>query len=389
MQKLTNINNKIKITIFLGFVFSLHLSLVSFINSTFLSSFIGETSVGIVYALASVSSILALLFIPKILKQLGGYKFILYSSILSALSLFSLYFFHNKVGIVAIFILYFTLNNIIIFIIDELLEIFADNANMGKIRGLYLAFMNSAWVLSQLISSRFLNGYKINNLYFIAFILMIIFFLTILLCMRKMPDPKYDKITIFKSLGKFTKHSNLMRSYLMTFLLQFFFSWMVIYTPIYLSIHLGFSWQEITSIFSIMLLPFVLFQFPLGKYSDKWGERHLLMAGFTIISISTIALFFIKNNSVWVWASMLFITRIGAAIIESMVDIYFFKHINKENDEFIGIYRNTQPMAYIFAPLTASILFYFIPAFNYLYLILGALMLSGIYISSTIKKSEI
>jgi MFS family permease len=138
-----------------------------------------------------------------------------------------------------------------------------------------------------------------------------------------------------------------------------------------------------------MLLPFVLIQFPLGKYSDKVGERKMLILGFLVASIATLSLFFIKKNEVWIWAVALFTTRIGAAIIEIMSDVYFFKHITKESDEFIAIYRNTAPVSYVLAPLVAFVAFSFIPSFNFIFIILGALMLYGVYLSSTIKRGDI
>jgi MFS-type transporter involved in bile tolerance (Atg22 family) len=54
----------------------------------------------------------------------------------------------------------------------------------------------------------------------------------------------------------------------------------------------------------------------LGKYSDKIGERKILMFGFFITSISTISLFFIQKPEIWIWAILLLATRIGAATIE-------------------------------------------------------------------------
>lgn len=382
-------NKKVKIVFLIGFLFSFHLALTAYINSTFLSSFLKEGKVGLIYALASASAILALLIIPKILRIIGGYKFLLYISFLSVLSLLSLSLIKSTLGIILVFIFYFTLNILIVFLLDELLEIFSENAITGRIRGIYLTIMNSAWILAQVFSGKILNDAPFTSLYFIASIVMLFVFLIVLISLRKIPDPNYDKTPALKSIGKFFKNKNLARSYKINFLLQFFYSWMVIYTPIYLSLHLGFTWKEIATIFSIMLLPFVLFQYPLGRYSDKVGERKIMMFGFFIISLATMSAFFITKHVIWIWALVLFGTRVGAAIIEIMSDVYFFKHINKENDEFIGIYRNTRPMAYILGPLTASGLFFIIPSFKFIFLILGALMLFGVYIASTIEKDDI
>jgi MFS family permease len=207
--------------------------------------------------------------------------------------------------------------------------------------------------------------------------------------LKNIPDPKYDKIQPAKYIREFFQNKNLARSYKINFLLQFFYAWMVIYTPIYLYAHLGFNWKEIGIIFAIMLVPFVLLQFPLGKYSDKIGEKKMLLLGFFITSLATLSLFFIHQHAIWIWALALFATRVGAAIVEVMSDVYFFKHIKAENDEFIGVYRNSQPVAYIFAPIVALMVFALVPSFNFIYLILGALMLYGVYLASRIEKSDI
>ena len=138
-----------------------------------------------------------------------------------------------------------------------------------------------------------------------------------------------------------------------------------------------------------MLLPFVIIPFNLGKISDKIGERKILMFGFAVASLATLSLFFIKAHSVLVWALALFITRVGASSIEVMSDAYFFKHIKPENEEFVGVYRSASPVAYIIGPLVAFITLLFVPSFNFIFLILGALVLSGVYLSSTIQRSDV
>lgn len=138
-----------------------------------------------------------------------------------------------------------------------------------------------------------------------------------------------------------------------------------------------------------MLTPFIIIPFRIGKYADRAGERKILMFGFLIAGVATLSLFFVQLHSVWIWAVLLFTTRIGAATIDVMSDAYFFKHIKPENEEFVGVYRSALPISFIIAPIVASLLFIFVPAFNFIYLILGAFMLYGIYLSSTIRKSDI
>ena len=380
---------KFKNIFFIGFLFSLHLALTSYINSSFLSTFLKEQNVGFLYTLGFTISIIALLLVPKILRKVGGYKFLLWIIGLNAISLLSISAFKSIFLIIPIFVSYLTLNIMIIFSLDELLSISSKNSGIGKIRGFYLMIVSLAWVIAPSISGAILNNFSFSVIYFISFVLMIILFIFSYFSLKDLTDPKYDKTPIIKSLKIFFKNRNLIRAYKINFLLQFFFAFMVIYTPIYLNAHLGFSWGEIGKIFTIMLMPFVILPSFLGKYSDRIGERKMLILGFVITSLATLSLFFIKQPEIWIWALLLFATRIGASTIEIMSDVYFFKHITPENDEFVGIYRNTAPVAYIIAPLVAFFIFTFTPAFNFIYLILGAFMLYGIYLSSTIKKSDI
>ena len=382
-------NPKLKNIFLAGFLFTLHVALTAYVNSSFLSRFLEERISGLVYTLGFAVTILTLLLIPTLLKRIGSHKFLLYAAGLSAVSLLLLSVLENIWLIILVFVFYLTLNMVIVFSLDELLEIFSKNSGIGKVRGLYIAILSGAWVLAQSISGTILDDFSFSALYFASSLLMILFFLVVFFFLRNLPDPDYDKETILASLKIFFRNKNLARAYKINFLLQFFFAFMVIYTPIYLHAHLGFSFGEIGIIFTIMLTPFVFLPFQLGKYSDKIGERDMLLAGFLIMSVFTLVIPFMAASSIFFWALILFSTRLGAATVEIMSDSYFFKHITPENDEFIGVYRNAQPMAYILAPIAAYFIFTFTPSFNFIYFALGACMLYGIYLASTIEKTDI
>ncbi len=381
-------NNRRKIYL-VGTIFSLSIALMSYVNSSFISSFVDEKRVGMIYALGSIVSILALLIAPKIFRKIGGYKFLLWTIGLNALSIFLFAFSNSALSAIPLFVSVFALNTLIFFSLDELLKIFSRESSTGKIRGIYITLSSSAWIIAQLALGTVLGGSSFKVIYLTSFAIMLIFFILSYLYLRYIPDPEYDKIDTKKYIAEFLKNKNLFRAYGISLLLQFFYCWMVIYTPIYLSIHMGFSWKEIGLIFAIMLLPFVIIPFRLGEYADKIGERKILIVGFAITSLATLSLFFIYIQQAWLWAILLFATRVGAASIEVMNDAYFFKHIRPENEEFLGAYRSAAPVAYIIGPLLAFIVFSFVPSFNYLFLILGTIMLYGVYLSSTIDKSAI
>jgi hypothetical protein len=378
-----------KIIYLAGFLFSIPIALASYINSSFISAFVSEKWVGIVYALGSVLSVAALILAPRIFRKAGGYKFLLIITLLDALSFWGLASVKSIWSVVLIFILGISLNTLMVFVLDELLKIFSNNTAMGGIRGAYLIICNLSWILGQITHATILGGFSFTSIYLVGFWVMMLFFIVSFFSLSKIPDPHYDEADALSSIKGFFANKDLVRAYGISFLLQFFYCWMVIYTPIYLYLHLGFSWKEISLIFAIMLLPFCIIPFQLGKYADKIGERKILMFGFMIAAFSTISLFFIHNRTIWIWTILLFSTRVGAATIEVMSDAYFFKHIRSENDEFIGVYRSASPISYILGPIAASLIFIFVPSFNFIYPILGSLMLYGIYLSSTIRKDDI
>src|SRR3989338_2771931 len=112
-----------KIIYLAGFLFSLPIALMSYINSSFLSLFISEKSVGITYALGSIVSILALLSVGPVLRKMGGYKFLLLIIGLDALSILSFALATSAWMAVTAFILGFAFNIIIAFSLDEILKI--------------------------------------------------------------------------------------------------------------------------------------------------------------------------------------------------------------------------------------------------------------------------
>lgn len=372
-----------------GFLVSLPIALMLYINSSFLSSYISEELMGLTFACGSILSILALLLAPRIFRNIGGYKFLLLVIGFDLLSILLCALSDNPWIVVSAFVFSFAFNTLIVFSLDELLKIFSKNSAIGSIRGIYLAVCHVAAILSQIAFATVLGYFSFKEIYMLSFVVMLGFFLFSFFMLKKIPDPQYDNMKTLQYVKEFFRNRNLFRAYGINFLLQFFYCWMVIYTPIYLYTYVGFSWKEIGLIFAIMLLPFILIPFHIGKYGDKIGERRMLMLGFTIAAFTTLSLFFIGSDKVWLWALVLFATRIGAATIDVMSDAYFFKHIKPENEEFVGVYRSVLPLSFIIGPIAASLCLIFLPSFNFIYLILGAIMLYGIYLSSTIRKSDI
>src|SRR6185369_7930566 len=157
-----------------GFVFSLPIALMAYINSSYISTFIDEKSVGIIYALASIVSIFALLLVPKIFRKIGGSKFLFWIIALDSLSIFLFAFSKNALSAAILFISAFTFNILIYFTLDEILRIFSKESSIGTIRGSYLALSNFAWIIAQILLGTILGEFSFKMIYLVSFVLMII-----------------------------------------------------------------------------------------------------------------------------------------------------------------------------------------------------------------------
>ncbi len=375
---------------FLSFLFTLHISLSAYVNSTFLTKIISEKYVGLLYTIASIVTLLLLSKSAGILKYFGNKKLILLLLLINMGSLTFLITSVNPQLIAISFILMITTNTLILLCLDIFIEHFGNSKTIGKTRGIYLTVTNLAWMVSPLITALLItqkSGYV--TIYVVAFITIILMTLGLFFSVKDFKDKKYTRTPFLETYRYLRTNRHMLSITIINFILQFFFALMVIYMPIYLNQHIGFNWSEIGVIFTIMLAPFVIFGLPIGILIDKYQikKRTLLIIGFIIIFISTFLISFITIKNIALWSLVLFMTRVGASIIESTTEIYFFTHIKEEDAQLLGVFRDMTPVAYIIAPLFATLVFFFIP-FKYLFTVLGFILLSSFYYIPHLKHNH-
>ncbi len=361
------------------------MALTSYINSSFLENHINAYNVSITYIVSSVLSILLMLKMPDLLTKIGNRLTTLVFGVLTLLSYLGLAFSNNSSVIVASFILYFVSTNFILASLDIFIEDFSSKRNIGSARGMYLMIINSAWVISQVISGSIIAKSSFKGIYLFSAGFILLFSVIFIIFLKNFKDPKYKKVPVIKTARVFINNKNISRIYVLNFLLRFFFAWMIIYTPIYLVNYMNFGWAEIGGMFSIMLLPFVFLGFPLGKLSDKIGEKKILTIGFLVSAFSLAFIPFFVMPNFWLWAGILFMTRVGAATIEVMSETYFFKSVSEEDDDVISFFRNTMPLSFIVAPLVAIPVLYLVPSFKYIFFVLSAVMFFGALVSLRLR----
>ncbi|OHA21866.1 MAG: hypothetical protein A2849_01480 [Candidatus Taylorbacteria bacterium RIFCSPHIGHO2_01_FULL_51_15] len=371
-----------------SFFFTLHAAIPVYVNSSFLSTLISKNYIGLIYTGSALLTMAALILIPKLLRLVGDYFTTLLFIVLEIAALIGMAVVGNAGVIIVFFVASSVLITLISFDFDLIVEGFSKNASTGSIRGLYLTSANVAWVIAPALAALLLVEGEYWRVYLAAAAIFIPGLFIFSGKLEHFKDPLYRTVHFRKTLLTAWQSKDLRYIFGISFLLQFFFTLMVIYTPIYLHEHVGFSWSELGPIFSIMLLPFLLLEAPLGRVADKvLGEKELLVAGFIIMALATGALYFFTAHSFALFAAILFMTRVGAAMVEVMTETYFFKKVNAGDAALVGLNRTVRPFAGVIGPLVATALLAFI-SLPSLFLFLSGCMLVGIPLAFALKDTK-
>jgi len=377
-----------------GFFLSIHIAFPSYFNSKFLSQFLKNDQIGIIYITAAIITIFSIIYIPKLIHKIGLLKTISLITFIDLLAIAPIAFLKNPAIILVFFIIYYALGAVVRYTLDIYLEKISDDRNTGDIRGIFLTFTNIAWLISPFLAGILISNRGFPIIFIISAITLIpVLYLSLFHLKEEESHRRIETPHVWDALKKLwgdrTPATHNIRSILcVDFLLNLFYAIMVIYMALYLEEKIGLTKENIGIIFTAMLLPFVLFELPLGKLADKYlGEKELLTAGLIITSLTTIAISFTTVPTVWLWAFVLFMTRIGACTVEIMKETYLFKKITEKDTNILSISRNMVPITYIIGPLFTSIFIVFFDQ-KYIFLVLGLVMLFGLKYSLTIKDTK-
>jgi MFS family permease len=375
-----------------------------------LSTFTDERTVGILYTVGSIVTILGLFSIEKILQRFGNYRTSIALVLIQMVLFYGFVTANSFLMISIIFVLSSAVVALIGFNLDVYLETYTEVRHTGGVRGLYMAINNSAWILAPLIGAILVAsgtattglvaagssagtavigaigsiGANYRSVYIAALAILFILLFLMYKNLRHFKDPLYNHDSLRTTLLRVFKNEDLSKLFAANLILNIFYDWMIIYMPIYLHQTVGFGWDQIGIILTIMLLPFVIFQFPAGKLADAgWGAKKIMSFGFFILGVTTCALAFITGANLIVWAAALFATRIGASIAEVMIEAYFFKKVPPADADLLGSFRITRYGAYIIAPIITAIGLAYTTSAN-LFIILGLIVLWALRYSLTI-----
>ncbi len=369
-------------------LFTLHITPSVYINSNYLSLFFDTKYIGLIYSLASVVTVFAILNMRDKLKRFGNYKVFITTLFIEMFSLVLLIFSINPFITLLSFIILFVCHSTAFVNLDIFLERHTPNINTGAIRGWYLTSMNIAFIIGPFLASLLLvkDNFAFVYVFILILLIPVIYFAKNIF--KDFEDAPYDKVYLIKAFKKIKLNNDIYSTLMSDFILKFFYAWMVIYTPLYLSEKMGFSISEITLILSIALIPFLIIQSFIGKVADdKIGEKEMLSVGFVIMAFFTIMISFIESSNITIWIAVLFMTRVGASMVEIMSETHLFKRIDGKDLNIISIFRISRPIAYILGAISGT-LFLQIISFQMLFFILGGIVIYGLRYSLAITDTK-
>jgi MFS family permease len=372
----------------LGFLFTLHAVLPAYISSTYLAKFTGEEYVGLVYSVSAVLAIISFFTLYRVLNRIGNYKTAIYLMTIEIIALLGLSAATSLWIVLPFFAIIFVSVALVNFNIDLFLEEVSNESATGKIRGQFLTVVNIAWVVAPMLTSVIMTNGDYWKIYLTAAVILLP---TIYLThhnLKGFVDPIYPKINLKATIAQIRADKNIFGVFVVSFLMQFFFAWMVIYTPLYLHDHIHFSWAEIGTMFSIILLPFIFIELPLGELADKrYGEKEIMSIGLIIIALSSALMSFVTDANFILWTAILLTTRIGAAMIEIMTETYFFKKVAITRANITSAFRTVRPLANVVSPIVAIILLPIV-SFKFIFTVLGLIMFVGLRYSLALEDTK-
>lgn len=365
-----------------------HFFIVTFVTSSFLAQFVGVQYVGYVFVGSSILVTLVLYAAPPIFRSFGTRNVLTFLAFCEITALLGLAISTNWIAAIILVTIQSALSYAIFIGIDLLIEaVTVQESATGTTRTSYLIMTNAAVLLASLSLSFVVVGDQYWRAFVTSGIVLIPFIMLALWTFPKVSFPAKAEQD-GSALATFMASPSLRRITLAHLFLQTCFSWFSIYIPILLFSYELFSWSEIGIIMAIGMLPYLVLEYPLGYVADKWlGEKEILTTGFVILAIALFGMWLLHDASFWWWVGVMVLSRIGAAMVESMTEVHFFRHVTERDTSVITAFRALRPFGSVIGPLIASValMYLTLPA---TFVVFAAVILLGIPVALSIVDTK-
>jgi MFS family permease len=326
----------------------------------------------------------------KSIKKVHTYNFTFFVAIAEIIILTLFGHTQNPNLLPVFFVIHFVLQVLLNICLNVFIETFSTHAKIGTIRGLFLAIFNLGILVAPVIGGFILKTTSFATLYTVAACMLIPYLFFLHKYLNHIHEPAYHEIHILQALKHALKNKNISGALIGELMVQCFYAVMVIYSPIYLAT-LGVPLTSyMTIILPIALIPLVLLPYELGYLADrKFGEKEMLIIGLLILAVSAFLCVITTSANPFIWAAILFISRIGASFVETMSFSYYFKKVDPEDPSLTALFINTNGVAILIVGLIGGVIAPFLSTRPQLmFIILGCAILWSISIVLKIKDTR-
>lgn len=376
----------------LSVIFVYHTSIVSYSNSSFMEQYVTPTGVGALFTIGSALSVFGFVFISRMLRHTGNVLLTMWLVLIEILALLTLAVTNHDATAIVAFVVFLTFNPLIYLNIDIFSEtlIGDEEYDTGKKRGLTLSLISLAALAGPLTMGYLVgdNVAELNDTYLLSAGVFSLFLVIVLLKFRRFQDPLYSEVKVVDTLQRFWQEPDLRNVLVVHFGLQMFFSWMVIYVPLYLATVVGMNWGEIGSIIAVGLFAYLVFEYPIGLIADRYiGEKEMMAVGIMLLAVTASWMSFMTTAGVAAWMMLMFVSRTGASLVEATTESYFFKHTEGSDANVISFFRLTRPLAIVAGSLIGSMALLYLP-FNLIFVVLGIVLVPGIFFTMALRDTK-
>lgn len=332
-----------------------------YVNSTFLSGYFNPEVVTALFVIGPLLNIFLFFYASRIVELVGKGKFLFLLTLITFISTATLYFSTSWFNLGVAFIAYQGSLLLIYWCLDLYLADGGAERYAGELRGIFLTLVNAGIAFGPLLVTLLNINQNLRPIYLVASLITVV---PLLMSFERSLEPNHKQVPIhlrhhpvhLLPFAEWWRRRDVRAITLVRLTLEIFFGTMIVYVPIYLHNALGLTWGELGIIFTSMLVPFVLIEWPAGKLADKlWGEKEMLASGLFITGASLLAMPFI-GASFFAWLVVLVVSRIGASLIEVNSESYFFKKITKSEIRMISLFRIVKPFGYILGTILGLII---------------------------------
>ncbi|HUY62421.1 MAG TPA: MFS transporter [Candidatus Paceibacterota bacterium] len=371
-----------------NFFFSLFATLTIYILLPYLSTFMPSAATGLVVAGGALVACIAFPFLPRLVARYGAQQLALVIALAEMITLFALAASPGAVAAAVLVALTVALQPFLAYELDLLLEAtVAEEGTTGRVRTLFLTAWNVAALAAPLLIGALLANSDAYGRIFLAAAAALVPF-TVLFAARRLPKGEVPRLSAMgDTLLCIVQDRDLAAVSFGHLLLYLFYVWAPLYAPVFLHDVIGVSWVNLGWMFSIMLVPFVLIEYPAGYIADRWlGDKELMFAGYLLAGVALASLGFLTRGTPLVAILIiLVVSRAGAAFVESMTEGHFFRRVSEKDINTVSVFRGIWPLADLIAPLVGSVIL-FVGNFHLLFFFTGSFIaLAGIASTLFIK----